>query len=79
MVRDLLGATLTLFKSIESMPVSIEQVNDVSVTGVDRFPFKLTFSQDYTIACMELYAPDHVMVWVYKLDNGFKYSQVINA
>lgn len=75
---DLLAATFKLFTSIDSIPVSVDQVNDVSVTGVDRYPFKLTFSEDFMVACMMAYTPDHVMVWVYKYD-GFKYRQVIHA
>jgi hypothetical protein len=75
---DLLAATFKLFTSIDSIPVSVEQVNDVSVIGVDRFPFKLTFSNNYTLACMMAYTPDQVMVWVYKYD-GYKYHQVIHA
>lgn len=79
MIKDIVAATFNFFNSIESTPIEVEQVNDLSVIGTDKyFKFKLTFSEDFSLACFMLFTPDGVNVQVYKLENG-KYRFSVHA
>lgn len=79
MIKDIVAATINFFNSIESTPIEVEQVNDLSIIGTDRnFKFKLTFSEDFSIACFMLFTPDGVNVQVHKLENG-KYRYFVHA
>lgn len=79
MIKDIVAASFKFFESIESTPIEVEQVNDLSVIGTDKyFKFKLTFSDDFSLACFMLFTPDGVNVQVHKLENG-KYRYFIHG
>lgn len=79
MIKDIVAATFTFIRSIELSLLDLQQVNDRSLIGTDKnFNFKLTFSEDFSIACFMLFTPDGVNVQVYKLENG-KYRFSVHA
>lgn len=80
MVKDIVSAAFTFFRSIELSPVDIQQVNDRSLIGMDGLlKFKLTFSDDFSIACFMTYINDWVDVKVYLLEFGCQYKYFVQA
>lgn len=79
MIDNVGVATFAFIRSIKLSLLDLQQVNDLSVIGrTDKYNFKVSFSDDFSIACFMLYTYDGVNVQVYKLENG-KYRYFVHA